>query len=372
MPIPSKDYRENPKRAIYLTGKIDQQLVDRISPAINQLRLESTDPITVYIDSPGGQIMLAETIRHHLQAPNPDGERCRLITVVTSRAASAAADFAALGDYAIAYPYADLVYHGSRINSDMTLTTEMAATVARSLQQTNENFAVRLARRAFPRFLLRLTQFSDKFKAFSEGADLSVLTDLLKADLSRTNAQLVTSALQRQKFIGDLTMSVGKHLLKFKHRGANFSSLRFEGEMLRAIVNHKSKVHRGDRWLLSETGLQEVSEDFNLLFDFHWGPHRQELEKWYKTYGEIFLSDSERKEYGELGGVDADKDKWLVEKSESKMRPIWYLTISIARLLQKDDYTLPARDAYWLGLVDEVPGSDLPCIRHSAEVDKTT
>src|ERR1700744_1629942 len=114
MPTPSKNYRENPNRAVYVTGKIDQDLVDKITPRINELRLESADPITVYIDSVGGQILLAETIRQHIIAPNPDGKRCRLITVVTSRAASAAADFFALGDYAIIYPYGDLVYHGSR------------------------------------------------------------------------------------------------------------------------------------------------------------------------------------------------------------------------------------------------------------------
>src|ERR1700722_18170466 len=105
MSNPNKDYREDPKRAIYISGKIDQQLVDKLSPQINELRLESVDPITAYVDSPGGTLMLAETIRHHITAPNPDGKRCRLITVVTSRAASAAADFVALGDYSIAYPY---------------------------------------------------------------------------------------------------------------------------------------------------------------------------------------------------------------------------------------------------------------------------
>lgn len=367
MPTPNKDYRENPKRAIYLTGKIDQQLVDRISPTINLLRLESTDPITVYIDSPGGNIMLAETIRHHLQAPNPDGERCRLITVVTSRAASAAADFAALGDYAIAYPYSDLIYHGSRVNADLDLTTEMAATVARNLQQTNEIYAVRLARRAFPRFLLRLTQIKDEFKKFTEGAELSVLADSLRSRLVRGNAKLVVTALRRQKLIGDLTLSVGKHMRKFKNNGADLPAVRFEAEMLRGIISHKSRVHRGDDWLLSDRGLQEVTEDFDLLFDFHFGPQRRELEKWYKTYGAIFLSEAERAEFLALAGDEAEKDKWLIEKSKPKIRPIWYLTISMCRLLQQDDYALPATDAYWLGMVDEIPGSDLPCIRHSEE-----
>lgn len=90
---PNSDYRENPERAIYLTGKIDQALVDRLTPKINELRLSSDQPITAYIDSSGGSVQHAEFIRRLVTAPNPDDRCCRLITVVTGTAASAEADF---------------------------------------------------------------------------------------------------------------------------------------------------------------------------------------------------------------------------------------------------------------------------------------
>jgi ATP-dependent protease ClpP protease subunit len=367
MATPNRDYRENPKRAIYITGRIDQQLVDRIAPAINEFRFESTDPITVYVDSPGGSIMLAETIQWHLKAPNPDGKKCRTITVVTSRAASAAADFVAQGDYAIGYQYADLVYHGSRVPPGEDLTTEMAALMARNLQQTNEYHAARLTRRAFPRFILRLSQFADQFKEYVNGKELSVLTKPLRGELSRDNGELVREALKRQRTIGDLSGSVSAHLRKFKNNGRNLSTAAFEAEMLRAIVKHKTRVHRHDSWLLSDTGLQEVSDDFNLLHDFHFGAQSWEIEKWYETFGELFLSEEEKDEQAKLEGTDDDKGRWLVEKSKPKLRPIWYLLISIARLLQGADYILPSKEAYWLGLIDEAPGSGLPCVRASAE-----
>jgi ATP-dependent protease ClpP protease subunit len=137
MPTPNKDYRENPKRAIYVLGRINQEMVHALTPRINELRAASNDPITVYIDSPGGSIPLSETIRCLVKAPSQDGRTCRLITVVTGLAASAAADFLALGDYAIAHPHADIVYHGSRQFAE-EVTSEVASILASSMEETNE------------------------------------------------------------------------------------------------------------------------------------------------------------------------------------------------------------------------------------------
>jgi ATP-dependent protease ClpP protease subunit len=122
---PSKDYRENCGRAIYVTGVIDQTLVDRITPIINGLRFSSFDPITLYIDSLGGTIHCAEVIRRLITASNQDGDHCRLVTVVTGSAGSAAADLLALGDYAIAYPLLEscTMGHGKILNLQSLLKT---------------------------------------------------------------------------------------------------------------------------------------------------------------------------------------------------------------------------------------------------------
>jgi ATP-dependent protease ClpP protease subunit len=67
---PKKDYRENPQRAVYLLGELNQQLVEKLTPRITQLRQEPPDPITAYIDSQGGDVSTAENLRGLLQAPN--------------------------------------------------------------------------------------------------------------------------------------------------------------------------------------------------------------------------------------------------------------------------------------------------------------
>ncbi|MGC9261551.1 MAG: ATP-dependent Clp protease proteolytic subunit [Phycisphaerae bacterium] len=212
MPTPNMKYRENPERAVYITGEINQDLVNRVTPAINVLRHGNTNPITVYIDSPGGSTVLADTIRHHLKAANADGERCRIITVVISRASSAAADFFALGDYAIIYPNADLLYHGTRTAANMTLTTEAALGLSRSLYQLNEYYAVNLSRHAFSRFILRLTQFKDEFPKYVDTSNLVHLTVPLTQKLSPSNAKLVREAKKKQEVIEKLNVSVLRRL----------------------------------------------------------------------------------------------------------------------------------------------------------------
>ena len=146
MPVHDKDYRENFARSLFLTGKITQETAHALSPRIKELRAAGGDPITLYIDSPGGSSAVAEGIRFLIKAPDQDGRICRLITVVIGTAASAAADLLALGDYAIAEPQADILYHGSRQAFEQVLTFEGATSVAANLQEANERLALRLAR----------------------------------------------------------------------------------------------------------------------------------------------------------------------------------------------------------------------------------
>ena len=59
---PNPAFRPNSNRAIYVQGVIDQQMVNRLTPEIISLHHKSRDPITVYIDSPGGSISHKETL----------------------------------------------------------------------------------------------------------------------------------------------------------------------------------------------------------------------------------------------------------------------------------------------------------------------
>lgn len=104
MGAPDKHFRPDPERGVFVNAPIDQDLLDRLTPRIVTLQSASRDPISVYIDSPGGSTLTASVLDRLLRASNQDFARpCRIITVVTSTAASAAADLLSSGDYAIAY-----------------------------------------------------------------------------------------------------------------------------------------------------------------------------------------------------------------------------------------------------------------------------
>ena len=49
-------YTPNPKRAIHIEGEIDHGMVDRLEPQIQSLQCVSREPITVFINSPGGSV----------------------------------------------------------------------------------------------------------------------------------------------------------------------------------------------------------------------------------------------------------------------------------------------------------------------------
>jgi ATP-dependent protease ClpP protease subunit len=112
-------------------------------------------PITVYIDSPDGRPASGELLLRLLKVTDQDySPACRVMTVATARAASAAADLLSWGDYAIAFPNSTILYHGTRRTVDDPITVEAAATMAESLKLRNDQFAMRLARR-HERFFFR-------------------------------------------------------------------------------------------------------------------------------------------------------------------------------------------------------------------------
>ena len=94
-------------------------------PEILGLQFESRAPITAYIDSPGGSVGAAQQLAALLKAPDQNSDRCRILTVATALAASAAADLLVDGDYALAYPNSKVHFHGTRHFWEPTLPTKM-------------------------------------------------------------------------------------------------------------------------------------------------------------------------------------------------------------------------------------------------------
>jgi ATP-dependent protease ClpP protease subunit len=221
--VPDPNFRPNPSRAIYVLGSIDSPLVDRLTPEIIRLCAQNREPITVYIDSRGGSVASAEAILRLLQSTNQEGApACRLITVVTARAASAAADLLSSGDYAIAYPDSSILYHGVRTSMSDPLTVELASIITETLKLSNDRYAMTLARKSEVRFMFRYFVLRPQFEAYRtkvENANLSDLKcflGLVGEKISPKATKIVGQATQRYERYNALLDYVFKVAAKSK------------------------------------------------------------------------------------------------------------------------------------------------------------
>ncbi|MBN8422165.1 MAG: ATP-dependent Clp protease proteolytic subunit [Verrucomicrobia bacterium] len=367
------EYRENPNRAVYVTSDIDSNLVNGLLPQIIKLRLESNDPICLYIDSFGGNVAHMQRLIDLLKTPTQNGDVCKLITIAVGFAASAAADFLALGDYAIAYPDARIYYHGTR-RSDDNLTLEKISTLEVELREMNERFALRLALRMFRRMvMLMITAQSE-----SDDHDPSMLVHAavtnaneffqrLKKNISPDQQQLINDALERQQKISQL-MGLAAQSLEGEPPP---SMLQIEKDLLKKIIDFEIPTdEKTDS--VSQLHLDAIQDDFIQLRDFISGAYRDNVEELVSQRGHAFLSPPEFQEYEKIDSSDEDaRRRFVLDKAGPKLDPLFYLVVSICRCLQKGEHPLLATDAYWLGLVDEVIGSELPSLRTIDELSST-
>src|SRR5262249_34472778 len=135
--------------------------------------------ISIYIDSRGGNTASAEQLLSLLTASNQDSASpCRLITVVTSRAASAAADLLSSGDYAVSYAGSTILYHGVRNTFDIPLTAEFASLLSENLKLSNDRYAMALVRKSEWRFMYRFVTLRNEFDQVRAKTPSRSLTDL--------------------------------------------------------------------------------------------------------------------------------------------------------------------------------------------------
>lgn len=363
----SSQYRENPARAVHVLGVIDGDLVARLTPAITALRMGAPQPVTVYIDSPGGSTYYADALVRLLRATTQDDLRCPLTTVVTTVAASAGADLLAAGDYAIAFAGATIHYHGTRRSAE-AITIETAAQLAGDLHHANERFALRLAKRVVARLLFLFSAHRSRLTPTGIGnpsppatSPVDVLVQIITEALGPELSPRVHEAQQLHRQTRQLVQQVGSLLATVPE---NEPRVEVEARILREILDYELKrKDRGEEWSLLEGGIDDLRTDFLQLLDYLGGSHRSYLQQLVKDYGIVLLDAEELAEFKQRGQDAPDTGVWLQAIVEPRMEEFWYFVICLCRRLQRGENRLSAKDAYWLGLVDEVLGAGLPCIR---------
>jgi ATP-dependent protease ClpP protease subunit len=357
MTNPNQDYRANPTRAVYVHGPIDEDLVRRLTPDILRLQHESPSPITVYIDSPGGSIASYQSLWNILTVRNQDlAPPCKIITVVTSEAASAAADLLVSGDYAIAYPEARILYHGVSTLPRQPLTTENISSAASNLRAINQDFAASLMDKLEIRFMFRFFDAKNRFDTVRKGvarkgtSAARYYEEVVYDSLSERARTLFEAAKRRhgryQKLLGAATRAMAR---------PRKTTAETEASIIRAIVDFEVKSHKNDPdWTFAADGLATLSEDFLLL-----GERLSALETGYFDQrcidaAELLLDPSEM---SRIARAPADqRDQITLQHVRPILEPVWSFFAALCHALQEGEHELTAKDAFHLGLVDEIMG----------------
>lgn len=361
MIVASPLYRPNPERCVYIDGKITDELVSKITPSILKHQRKSRAPITVYIlNSPGGLVSSMESILKLLAAPSPDFEGpCRVLTVVTSRAASAAADLLCSGDYSIAYPNSTLLYHGIRTYDDRPLTTERTSLLANWLRISSDVYAWKLARKIENRFMFLYFILRNKFNDVRAKRPKETLSDfecflaLLMEKLSDHGKEVWKKAHERYGRYETLLSQITPTRKTGKRTAEN------EARQIKKIIEFEVAANKNDKnWSFRFGGLGRLSEDFYLLTECIEGREDERLREWCRHFEKIGLVALPQAEQDQLSSIsdEATRTEKLIDLVRPHVLPVWSFFIALCHALQDGENLLAATDAYWLGLVDEVFG----------------
>lgn len=368
------NFRPNAERAIHIAGVFDDALVAAVTPKIIALRSDrekGNDPITVFINSPGGATRCYEIIAGMLRSVSCDREGCRVITVAVGDAGSAAANLLSVGDYAYAYPHSIVHFHGARL-SEVEVTMEDASTIVNRLASLNRRTARALAQMMFGRLVHRYVQLRGKFEDLrKEDPDISeaeCFGILVGLEIGPVAQRAVFRTLERVKAARALWSKVSSKIDFSQKIGAQ------DIAVMRAILELRNDVTEDESWRLNESQVAQITADYFLLRDYVVGEHRSAMRNIVDVYGFEFLDDAEFELLNKKEAESkSDADKWLFETTEERIEPFWHFTVLLCRQLQEGENRLSATDAYWLGAVDEVLGTELigdraTCERHPRPV----
>jgi ATP-dependent protease ClpP protease subunit len=369
---PDKSYRPDPGRAIYVTGTINDEMVTQLTPRILLLQSKSRDPITVYIDSLGGTPSSVEALLRLLNLTDQNSsDPCWIITVVTTRASSAAADLLSSGDYAIAFPSTTILHHGVRTIERDPLTLETTSLIGEFLRIRNDVYAMQLAQKIESRFSFRFVTVRQEFdelrlkKASPAMSELECFIEIIEEKLSDDAKKLWKKASQRQGRYRDLIATVAQN----QGSSAVKSIADMQAIVIKAIVEFEVASNSNDpTWNFRVGGLSRVVDDFFLVNEYLVNSNHDRLKEWCTSFGKWSLTSDQ------IAAVDAIPDdnarlEKTIELVRPILQPIWTFFVALCHALQEGENKLTATDAFWLGLIDEVIGEDFMTVRDLNEYE---
>jgi ATP-dependent protease ClpP protease subunit len=390
----------NWKRCIYVNNSVDHDLLRTITPQILSLRAESNEPITVAIDSPGGSIGLIDTIFALITGPNQDGMACRTVTVAVNHAYSAAANLLARGDYAVALPHSDILFHDVRYGGMEDVTPTKAKNAASRLKHANNESALLLANHVFRRlawnyidlvtndFLDARVNYPKKYDEYSNAVRSCLGRDISGDDVklpeffaalfsivSRKNEILVDDALKnlrRWKLMMQITaLFEGNDRFPGLLDGplALFKQLRTalgrddltdvwdkhkdELQIIITLLTEKVANCEVGRELSFAKVIDWVGEDFELFATMNDPAHQKSITRLLLKHKHSFFGPAALEV---LEGSDNDKKEDVLKALRPSVQILWLFCVLLCRELFNGDHILQPVEAQILGIVDEVAG----------------
>jgi ATP-dependent protease ClpP protease subunit len=380
-------------RCVHIDREIDEELLKELIPKVLTLRQQSDEPIALALNSPGGLVRLIQTIRSLVRDANQDGRTCQLVTVSTHKAYSAAAMLLALGDYAVALPRSEILFHDVRYGAVRDVTPSSALKVAESLEAGNDRAALELAGQMFGRWMWMYldiqSQAEDLRKAspihtaaFEEcigklglqpcahvKLDLVVLLLFIHGNLRRANECVLENALNSMVRWGVVTnWTKGRTL--YRQRGTRkLGSLDSIAQLFKEFNRGKPLLGGGDNerdldlfmTVLAasavDRGAKEAialaSREMTLFSSMNQERHWREAMKLMLHHKYSFFTYDVSSNWSTLS--DAERDA-IASESRPIVRAIWLLCVQVARELFSGEHRLTPSEAMVLGLIDEVQG----------------
>jgi ATP-dependent protease ClpP protease subunit len=336
----SADFTPNPGRAIWVEGPLDERLLEHLRPQILKLTAHDHKPITVFIDSAGGDVEVLESILRLLRRTTTENPRVsRIITVAAPRAKSAAARLLSAGDFAIAYRDSALFYHGTFYPlAEPALDGESGMLLARTVPTLQERAASSLAQNSVHRFKFIASIERSRFADYRTRSGDPALTDLecLQGMLRRRLSPAGQAVLERARTLAERYNALLIHFQKRLKRGRNVTAAHLRKLMQHASVDFEHESTNGSStW---DGGWGEITEHFYFLNEYF----RNENDDGFRGLRDWIAC---RETQQAAGADDVDAAYFL---------PFQFFFHALCRALQKGDRYLTPTDALWLGLLDTV------------------
>jgi ATP-dependent protease ClpP protease subunit len=306
----------------------------------------------------------------HMSDQN-QSDACDIITAVTARADSAAADLLSSGDYAIAFPSTKILHHGVRRVERNPLTFESTSQLSELMRVYKDVYAMQLAQKTENRFSFRYVTARHKFDDLREKKQAPSMTELdcfvevIEEELSPDAKQLWKKARERYGRYHELIAIV------LEKSGTQIPSnpAQVQAEVIKAIVDFEAASNSSNpAWSFRNGGITGLVDDFFLLEEYIVNNDHARLKDWCTSFGRWSLNDEQREQVESISDPE-EKLERTIELVRPILQPVWTFFVALCHALQEGENELTAKDAYWLGLIDEVIGEDLYTIRDLMEYE---